>query len=462
MINPILAVNSGRLARACRARLLVVVLLGMAASARPSDKVKSMTMPEALEVALAQNPGLRAAQAQNQAAESRVREAKSGYLPQLAFTAGYTRYQEPNIVVPIHRTGVFPPLDNDIYEGITSLKVPLFNGGRTRAAHRTAGAFASETRAIEELTGLQLLEGIAQIYIQSQELQDKKTLVLARLNTLYRRYDELRTLLREGRISSADLALVTSAIGTSRSDSLEIEAKVYELFVRLGQVVGADGPIQPVISSPSQSQFEGLQEKVGLPDSGKIVADYRGLELRRAQAHLERAEAQYAQAARAFWPEISGFASYILRAGDDLDQTGEWAAGISLRLPLFEGGRRLAAKSAAKSSLAAADEQLRSVWQNQTAGLRIAYEQWRISGERRWHLAEAVENKSRSVSAYKLIYDAGRVTLSELLTQETELLRMQMDERSMAYGELLAMLRYHATAGTLTADLARMIVRNVP
>lgn len=457
-----LAIIIGWLARNCRARLLAVLLLGMAATARASDEVKAMALPEALEAALAQNPSLRAAKAQRQAAEARISEAKSGYLPQLAFTAGYTRYEEPNIVVPIHRTGVFPPLDNGIYEGITSLKVPLFNGGRTRAAHRTASAFAGETRAVEELAGLHLLEGIAQIYVQSQELQDKKTLVLARLNTLYRRYDELRTLLREGRISPADLALVASAIGTTRSDSLEIKSKVFELFIRLGQLVGADGPIQPVVSNSGQSQLDGLQEKVLLPDSGKVVADYRGLELRRAQAQLERAEAQYAQAARAFWPEISGFASYILRAGDDFDQTGEWAAGISLRLPLFEGGRRLAAKSAAKSSLAAADGQLRSVWQNQTAGLRIAYEQWRISGERRRHLTEAVENKSRSVSAYKLIYDAGRATLSDLLTQETELLRMQMDERSMAYGELLAMLRYHAIAGTLTADLARMIVRNVP
>lgn len=131
-----------------------------------------------------------------------------------------------------------------------------------------------------------------------------------------------------------------------------------------------------------------------------------------------------------------------------------------MRLSLFEGGRRLAAKSAAQFSLTAAEEQLRSAWQTQTAALRLAYEQWRISRERRRHLGEAVMNKSRSVSAHKQVYEAGRASLSDLLTQEAELLRMQMDERSLAYGEQLALLRYHAAAGTLTPALVKTVVRS--
>lgn len=458
-MNVLLAIIGGRLAGNCRIRLLAVLGLGMVAAASASEEVKIMTLSQALEAAFAQNPGLRAARAQGQAAEARISEAKSGYLPQLSFTAGYMRYEEPNIVVPIHRAGVFPPLDDGIYEGITSLKVPLFNGGRTRAAHRTASALAGETRAAEALVELQLLEGIARIFVQSQELQDKQALVRARLHALQQRYGELRTLLQEGRISPTDLALVAASIATTRSDSLEIEVKAGELFIALGQLVGAEGPIQPLLSH-SASSFQSVPQAIMLPDSGKIVADYRSFELRRTQAQRARAAAQYAQATRAFWPEISGFASYVLRAGDDFDQTGEWAAGLSLRLSLFEGGRRLAAKSAAQFSLTAAEEQLRSAWQTQTAALRLAYEQWRISRERRRHLGEAVMNKSRSVSAHKQVYEAGRASLSDLLTQEAELLRMQMDERSLAYGEQLAMLRYHAAAGTLTPALVKTVVRS--
>ena len=56
------------------------------------------------------------ANAQVDAFKASVSQATGSFLPQLYANAGYTRYEEPNIITPIHQLGVFPPLDDEIYE----------------------------------------------------------------------------------------------------------------------------------------------------------------------------------------------------------------------------------------------------------------------------------------------------------------------------------------------------------
>lgn len=435
----------------------VFLIASFASTLHANNGIQGIGITEALETALKKNPILKSVRAQRDATEAGIGAAKSDFFPQILVSSGYTHFKEPNIIVPIHKVGVFPPLDNEIYEAITQVKVPLFSGGRTLAGTRAARASATESAVQEDLTEKRLIEGIVQIYIQSQELQDKKGLIIARLQILQQRYRELGLLLNEGRVSPADLGLVTSSIELTRSDSLEIESGFYQLTIRLGQLVGTNSPIKPLV--PTQ---DGLVKKVLLPDSLTAVSQVAGPEVRKAQAQLERTQALRAQASRSFWPEISGFASYFARSGGDLDMTGEWAIGLNISLPIFDGGRRIANVRAAKASVRAAEQGHQAVLQTQNAALRIAFEQWRIFDIRQQHLAQAVGSKSQSVIAQRQRYEAGRISLSELLTQETELLQLQITERGVVYAGQLALTNYHATSGTLTASLAETIVRSVP
>lgn len=435
----------------------VFLMASLVSALHADDGSKGLPIAEALDTALSKNPGIKAVRAQRNAAEARVWEAKSGFFPQVRLSSGFTRYSDPNIIVPIHEQGVFPPLDNDIFETVSQVNVPLFSGGRTLAATNAARASARESAAQEDLTEVRLVQAVAQIYVQSQELQDKKALVIARLNVLQQRRRELFQLLKEGRISPAEQALVSSNIESVRSDSIAIETGFFELSVRLAQFLGLTEPVLPIEAASDGNKTSGVDlDLLALPD------EQFGPEVRKAHAQLARAQAQLSQAYRSFWPEISGFASYLWRSGGDLDMTGEWAAGITLSLPLFEGGRRIAGVQAAKASMKAAEEQAQSVQQAESAALQIAKNLWQSSIMKQEHLKQAVQSKSRSVTAQKQLYESGRISLSELQTQETELLQLQGDERSAAYSTLLAGLEFHATAGSLNKELAEKIVRNIP
>lgn len=410
----------------------------------------SMTLTEALNAAEVHSPAIGAAQRQREAAEARTREAASGLYPQLSLTAGYTRHQEPNVIVPIHQVGVFPPLDDQIYETSIQLRLPIFNGGRTRANRRVAKAGVVESSVWEGQVRIDLIEGIAQIFILAREQQDRADLITARIRSLQRRQDELSLLLNEGRVSPADIAQVTAAAEASRADSIEWEGKRSELAIRLGQLIGAGERVYPIDENPVLTSSLESQADDGMPVGPRAA---------QARAQVARATALHSLATRSSWPDISGFASRAYRAGGNLESVGEWATGITLRLPLFEGGRHRASAQAAKASLRSAEYALQSAETAESADRQVALEQQKSARARRRYIAAAARSKRSSVVATQELYRAGRASLSDLLVQETDLLQLQIQERSAAYAETTAILRYHALAGRLTAQNVSEIVR---
>ena len=95
----------------------------------------------------------------------------------------------------------------------------------------------------------------------------------------------------------------------------------------------------------------------------------------------------------------------------------------------------------------------------EAADRQIALEQQESARARRRYIAAAVRSKRSSVVATRELYRAGRVSLSDLLVQEMDLLQLQIQERGAAYAEMTAILRYHAVAGRLTAQSVSEIVR---
>ena len=326
------------------------------------------------------------------------------------------------------------------------------------ANHKLTIASAWEIQAQENLVQTNVLEAITGIFIRAREIADKKELVSLRLTMLNQRYLEIVLLLHEGRVSAADVAILSSSIEATRSDSLELEIINYELTVRLGQLIGINVSVQPDFSAIRTVTNNLLKKEDLLPDKEKITINTVGPEVRKAKFQVTRTEALKSLASRSFLPEISGFALYNYRSGSDWDPVGEWAAGISLKLPIFEGGKRFANRQAAKASVKAAQEVLKSAQQEQNASLKIAFEQWQITQKRHVLLSKAVSNKSKSVAAQREMFDEGRISMSELLTQETELLQFQLQEREMIYKELQAILHYHTVAGTLNKNNVLKIV----
>ena len=426
---------------------LALVLLGAAFAGAGGAQERHISLAEALHTALEQNPSVGAVRSQRRAAEARRKESTGGFWPQFLVTAGYFVYQEPSIVLPIHEQGVFPPLDTQIFDMRLQLHLPIFNGGRTLANRRAAKAGIRESLVQEEEVRITLIERVTQIFVQAQEIEDKGDLVTSRVRSLQRRHDELTRLLGEGRVSPADLANVAAFLDGARADSIEIAMKKTELALRLGQLISLPGPVYPRLDDA-----QGLVKTGMKPDT--VLFGQPGPQVRKAEAKVEQAQAMKSVVKSSFWPEISGFAIDVYRSGANLKMVGEWTVGLNLKVPIFQGGIRLAKMRQAQAAVNAAENNLRYAQTAQQTELQIARRQWQAAKQRRQRITMAVENKANSVAAWQKMYEAGRIPLSELLVRETELLQLQMQERSLVYFEVLSILRYQAIAGALNEQTA--------
>ena len=410
---------------------------------------QTISLGDAVQKALQKNPRLNAMQKQEEVANYQVWEAKSGHLPRLSVSGAYTLYEEPNIIVPIHQQGVFPPLDDRIFESSAQLTVPIFSSGRTQASIRAAKASRKWTGARQQILQTDILMNVAGIFLSSAELKDNEELIEARLEVLYQRLKEMDALTKEGRISTADHALILSAIETTIGDSLNIAGKWHELGWRLGQILGMQQLVYPDIEGLDAQALNNSQ----IPETDmNFLFEANGF-IMQAKAQVEQAEAMESLNKRTFLPDLNGFAAYNYRSGGtDWDPVGEWAAGLRLSIPIFEGGRRIAKWQAAKAALKSAEQSMKAAVQEENARLKIASSQWRSAESQRQSLTKATMHKKQFVTAQQAVYQAGRLPLSELMSQEAELLQLHLQEKSQAYTVLRTAIEYYATAGKLTEE----------
>ena len=431
-----------------RTLLLLAVAIGTMAAVPVAGQ--TLTLRDAIAIAREGNPALRASDDQHEAAEARVRETRSGHLPTLTAGASYTWHQEPNIVFPIHRAGVFPPLDDRIFESSVQAVLPLFSGGKVLRRTDAARAAATQQRLRGDAARQDLLRQLVRLYLGAAEIQNRRTLIASRLADLRVRRSEAAALEAEGRMSAPQVALLDAQLHALRADSMQVVQGREELAWRLAQLTGSETPVYPDI--------EGLRPTTRVVTATAASALGDNVDWRIAQATLRQAEAEASAAGRAFYPDISAFALYQYRSGGSAwDPAGEWAAGLRLSLPLFDGGRSIAAVSATQAQRRAAEEQVRAMELRVRTDMEISAGARRAAAQRLGAIEEAVRQKESVVAAQQELHRAGRLALSELLTQETELLQLSLQAASLTYAAAEAELDYHRAAGSLTTEIALAI-----
>ncbi len=437
---------------------IFIIAVALLASAQPVVSQQAMTIEEAIDSSLSVNTRLLLTDAQVDASYASVRQATGSLLPQLYANAGYTRYEEPNIITPIHKQGVFPPLDDEIYEASFHLAVPIFDGGRRLAKRKIATAGVKESRATNALVQNDILRQVAEVFLLARQAADQSQLINKRLASLYQQLKDLKALEQSGRVSQGDIALVSSLIASTKSDSSAIARSQNRLATRLGLLVGTNQAVIPALPANSLT-MDGLIREY--PRSGCASVEYTGPTVRISEARLGKVRASRSLAARNFWPEISGYGLYLYRSGSDWDPVGEWAVGITVSLPIFTGGTRIGKVKEAAALTRASEMAVKSAEREQESNLRLSYNDYLSALDQSDYLSTAVKEKTISVETHLELYRAGRIPLRDLHTQETELLRLQIDNNAVLYAARLALLRYEAIAGTLSKNKATMLTGGI-
>ncbi|MGM0577891.1 MAG: efflux RND transporter permease subunit [Myxococcota bacterium] len=444
-----------RLGRAAGPAAVLLVagagLLGWATTARAeTPPPETLTLEQAVEHALEHSPDLEASRADVDRLEGAARSAKAPRWPRLDLDAAGTWSEEPHGLVP----GAAGPVQRTDHwlgrTGVSASYLLLDFGGvdaRVRAALEEVSAGESLLARREQEVAFE----VARLFLSALAVEDLIGAAEATRESLQAVREATADLMEAGRAARVDALKVEVRVARVESRLSELRAERRTLRAALAATVGWEGEAPPTPAWRDTRDADNLDAPRGAPEDRPDVAARR-LRQRAAEDRVEAAK-------RAWYPEVRVQASYDLLfgpdpqpmfpGGDDAAWEDDTVVGLSLTLPLWEGGRRRGdleqARAAARQARAASRAQrLAARRQVETARADLASAKAQVEANE-----TAVRQGREAVRVEKLRYSAGKGVVNDVLDAEAALLEAEAGLRRARRQVEIAHLSLRLALGTL-------------
>ena len=416
-------------------------------SVDPAASVRFDSLAALTEHGLRERPESRAVWLSIQAEAARLDAATADYWPTLTGSLSFTRSQalsSSGATVPtLHRYG--PSL---------GLAWVLYDFGA-----RAAGVDAQRFRLIARLleNDRTLLATVAEIEAAYYTARTARAAVSAQVEqeaALKASFDAVEVRLRGGLAARADLLRARAALAEATLAREAAEREVLRADAALKRAAGIDQRAELL-----------LDWDIALPEeeaSDALLADLLGEAERqrpdllavRAAAASARTDAARARAAR--WPRLalSGNAGRTYFLEDERTPSSTYSVGVTLSVPLFDGGRLAAEARAAERDadrLAAEADVTRA---DVARDVTDAYHDLRHAQQRRAGVTLQFDSAAESAEAAQARYRAGVGSLLELLTAQADLARARLARADADSAWLVAFSRLNHALGRLPASPA--------
>jgi outer membrane protein TolC len=395
---------------------------------RPQD---SLSLSRAIEIALANNPGIIAVAWEAERAAAQQNMAVGELLPRLYGTGGYTHNLDPQRLVAARNSLDPAVFSRDIASADVVLQVPLFSGGRlvnhVRAAslleqaakHRFARGreeliynvtsvfyfILAQRRVVEsvEFSRQTLLEHLKRV---ETLVESQKAALVDRLRTEVRLADVIQRLVRETNTLDIQHRLLANLLGLdSDAASLAIQGEL-TTHVRAHEL-----DTDSIFMAAQLDRSDYLAAKAGLEAQARMVDAARG-------AHS---------------PTLSLQGSYGYRwaVDDEVRVSGSSASedigriGIVFDLPFFEGGRIRARVRAERARMAEQQARLRQLESQMQLELETALLNRQAASNRLEATGKAVDQATESLRIEREKYELGRGAIVDVLDAQAALLDAQ-------------------------------------
>ena len=440
---------------------MTMKLLLLGACAPALFAAETLSLHDAVAMAMKKHPLIEVVEAEQRAAAHRVRQARSGLLPRVNYTESYQAGNNPVFAFSTSLSQRrFTAVDFDIgrlnnpdtannFQSQLTVDQVIYDGRQTRLNTQSATLRKNMTSEQERRTRMQVTAGVVQAYfgmaLAASGLGVAKDAVKSAEASLKR----AETVRAAG--MSTDAAVLTLRVHLASMREHEIR-RTYDLEVAQASLAEAMG------AAPG-SEFELATPLAEIPTMGPALDDLQKKasdgrpEIRQAKLAIDLAENQSASAKSAMLPQIGA------RAMIESDRekfvtggSGNWFVAATLKWNLFNGNADKERIGEAAEGLASARAQSRQVSSTIRLEAHRAYANWKGACERIKVAKEATGMSAESLRITKNRYEAGLTTVTDLLQQETANLESQTRLLAAIYDQRVAAAEIEFAAGTLSGD----------
>jgi outer membrane protein TolC len=450
------------MSRTCRIHIALIFFAVLSSPASYAQAPQPLTLSAAVHTALQRNPKFAGAQDQAEAARDRLGETRAGWYPNIDFSQGFTRGDDPVYVFgTLLRQRQFTaanfalpslneprPLDNfpTRFDGQFS----LFDSGKTfyrsQGAKRLKTAADFETEQARQDLILEVVQNYFGVVVAREDLLAAQQAV----KSAEANEQRIETMQKAGLVVDADL--LSAQVFLAQMKDRRIRAR-NDLEIAQMTLARDMGLAPDALPEPTQTLAEPSPMTRSPQDWMKSAAEDRPA-LRAAQLQAEASTSQRKAVRADFGPQVGLFADFerdsmALVSGPS---GTNWTAGARLDLNLFAGGAQKARLAEATANERSAKHDLEWFRSGVMMQVRQAYLDATAAAERAAAANTAVEQARASLQIIENRYQAGLTDITELLRAQTAQLDARTEYLSALHDWQVACARLEYSAGDLTAD----------
>jgi len=422
-----------------------------------------MSLNDAVRIALDKNKSIEVSNAAKKGADTRISEARSGFLPKVNYSESWTRSDNPVFVfgslLTQHQFGTQnfqigslnnPDSLNNFQSQVTADQV-LYDAGQTKHAIRSAELNKDITSEEGRRTQMEVIASVVRAYYDSLLSADQLNATSQAMRSAETDLERAQAIRSAGMSTDVDALAIRVHLAAVREQQIRREADWDVARAALNDAIGLplDTPHTLTTALVPLEVPEG-----SLADQQKDAIAQRP-EARQAKLATSLADTQAATARSSLLPQVTLHGAFeadrqrfVTRGGDS------WLVSIGLRWNLFNGFSDKAriedskfAQQRSSAEAARTDSAIRLQVHRAYADLHAATQRIEVA---KASVAEAEE----SLRITQNRYEAGISNVTDLLRTETTVLEARTRHLAAVRDQRLAAALLELAAGTLTPDSA--------
>lgn len=425
-------------------------MAGLMLMSMPTEcAARQWSLKDCIDYALANNIQLQKAKVQQLSALEDIKQSQSALLPSLSLSTSqnvsYNPWPEQGSAM-IAGNKVQADVKKVYYNGSYSLSGnwTVWNGGQNTNTVKLNKLAAEQARLDSAVTANNVLEQIAQLYVQILYSDEAISVTKESLKTSQANEERGKTMVSVGKMSKADLAQLTAQRAEDEYSIVEAESNLRNYKRQLKQLLQIADNNEFDVVIPSTTDEMALKDVPALNDVYAASLTQRP-EIQNAKLGIESSDLSVKIAKAGKMPTVSLNAGLSTSTtsmsqngwGNQMKNNFTVGGGVSVSIPLFDNRKT---KTSVNKAMLQKESYLLDLQDKQTTLYSTVENYWlqAVTNQNKFKAAR-VSTESAQAS-YELLseqFNLGLKNIVELMTGKTHLLQAQQNELQSKYLAIL-------------------------
>jgi len=389
------------------------------------SRAKSLTLEEAIRVALANNREILVAKEKIEEARQRIKETKAGYFPTINLGGTYTHLNEAP-----SETG-----KADSYISKLSFDQPLYTSGRLSYANKGASLYYQKPQADLENAQNKITFQVKKAFYAVLLAQENVKVTEKALDQAKKHLAVVEDFFKVGVVSKFDLLRTRVEVANLKPNLIQARNNLRLSRESLANLLSLSSTS---LKLEGELSFEPL--KISLEEAiDRALKERSNLKSLKLQKEMSEVALKLAEVQNK--PTLALVGNYQYQnPSHGKDEWGEeWNLNLVLSIPLFDGWANRARVAQRRSQIKQIDLSLRGLEAGIDLEVKKAFWDLEASEERIYAQEKNIEQAEEVLSIAEVRYKSGAITNLEVLDAQLALTRVRLGYLKALYDHNVAM-----------------------